>query len=194
MEQVVPFDQSKAGAVKYMCLNNVRLGYGIPNKYATATQAWEHTQQHPDRNVPSGVDVPLYYSYTTTIDGVTANYGHINVRLANGKVWSDGVAYASLDAYLQYHLPKYLGWGESVNDVRVIKEGDTVPEDYKVNQGDVTNVCNSYGWTPDQNYLNVWVGQPWKKFWYDVSSQPNTLNTKSKAEKQVAQIKVIVEE
>lgn len=124
MEQVKPFNISKGGTTPNMCLANVTKGYGIPNKYGSAWQAWEHTQQHTDRNVPAGVDVPIYYSYTATIDGVTENYGHINVRLANGTVWSDGNIYASIDAYLANHLPKYVGWGESVNDVTVIKQGD----------------------------------------------------------------------
>lgn len=123
--QLVPFNKAQAGTVPNLCLDNVRKGYGIPNKYASAWEAWEHTQQHPDRNIPDGLDVPLYYSYTATLDGVTQNYGHINVRLANGMVWSDGNIYTSIDSYLAFHSPKFVGWGESVNDVMII-EGETM--------------------------------------------------------------------
>lgn len=123
MEQVIPFNQSKGGNVHNLCLANVCAGFGIPNKYESAWQAWEHTQQHTDA-IPSGLDVPLFYSYTATIDGVTQNWGHTNVRLANGTVWSDGTVYANLDRYLSSHYPKFVGWGESVNDVQIIKEND----------------------------------------------------------------------
>lgn len=121
MEQVIPFNQSTAGKVPDECLENVRKGFSIPAKYASAWEAWEHTQQHTDNNLPTGLDIPLYYSYTATIDGVTQNYGHINVRLANGTVWSDGNIYANVGAYLADHSPKFVGWGESVNDTMVIQ-------------------------------------------------------------------------
>lgn len=101
------------GATYGYCLQNVRRGYGIASKYPTAIEAWNHTQQHKDRNLPAA-DVPLFYTY--------GSYGHINVRLANGKCWSDGNIYASIDDYLSKHPSvHYLGWGESVNDVPVFQ-------------------------------------------------------------------------
>lgn len=119
--QVIPFNQAQGGTTPNLCLANVSKGYVIPNKYGSAWEAWQHTQQHPDRNIPAGLAVPLYYSYTAIIDGVTANYGHINVQLPNGTVWSDGNIYASIDAYTANHYPKFVGWGESVNDVTIIQ-------------------------------------------------------------------------
>lgn len=126
MIQVIPFVPSKGGTTPNLCLANVVKGYGISNKYPTAWEAWQHTQQHPDRNIPAGLSVPLFYSYTTTIDGVTQNYGHINVQLPNGTFWSDGNIYASLDAYLANHSPKYVGWGESVNDFKILEGANMV--------------------------------------------------------------------
>jgi hypothetical protein len=112
--QLKPFNQSTAGKLVGYCLQNVRKGYGIAPKYSNAITAWAHTAQHADRNVPGGVDVPLYYTY--------GHDGHINVRLANGQVWSDGHLYPSIDNYLTIHpLVHYLGWGESVNGVQVIQ-------------------------------------------------------------------------
>jgi len=130
--QVKAFNQAKGGKVKYFCLRNVRLGYGIPAKYDTAWQAWGKTKQHKNRNVPK-LDVPLYYSYITTLDGVRKNYGHIAVKLANGKVWSDGKTYTN-SASLEKAMPaiKYVGWGESVNEVKVIKEEEDM---YKGHSG-----------------------------------------------------------
>jgi hypothetical protein len=123
MTQVKPFVIANAGTTKYLCLQNVRLGYGIPAYYLTATKAWNGTQQHRDRNFPAGCDVPVFYSWTGTVDGVRDNYGHIAVRLADGRVWSDGKYFANVDALVGSYLSNgsYLGWGESVNNVTVVK-------------------------------------------------------------------------
>lgn len=136
--QVIPFNTYKGGNTPNLCLANVSKGYGIPNKYGSAWEAWQHTQQHPDRNIPTGLAVPLYYSYTATIDGVTENYGHINVQLPNGTVWSDGNIYASIDDYLAKHTPKFVGWGESVNDVKIV-EGDTMTPEQEAKIDDLKN-------------------------------------------------------
>lgn len=113
-KQLVSFNQAAAGRVVGYCLQNVRKGYGVASKYPTAIEAWNHTQQHKDRSIPSGVSVPLFYTYKSD--------GHVNVRLTSGRVWSDGTVYDNLDAYLNAKpAVKYLGWGESVNDVRVLQ-------------------------------------------------------------------------
>lgn len=114
MKQIIPFNQAKAGKKPLFCLQNVRLGFGIAAKYPNAITAWNNTEQHKDRNVPDGLDVPLYYSWKVD--------GHINVRLANGTVWSDGNIYRSIADYEAKSAPVYLGWGESVNNVKVIGE------------------------------------------------------------------------
>lgn len=112
--QIKPFNQITAGKVAGYCLQNVRKGFGINSKYPNAINAWYRTQQHRDKNIPMGVDVPLYYTYRTD--------GHINVRLANGQVWNDGRIWPNLTAYTLTHpLVRYQGWGESINDVRVIQ-------------------------------------------------------------------------
>jgi hypothetical protein len=114
MVQLIPFNQSTAGKLPGQCLANVRRGFGIPVKYPNAITAWAHTQQHTDA-LPSGLDVPLYYTYLKD--------GHINVQLKDGRCWSDGVIYTNRDAYLKAHpLVHYLGWGESINDIPVIGE------------------------------------------------------------------------
>jgi len=179
-KQTRGFDRSKAGTVKNMCLRNVRLGYSIPSKYADATQAWANTQQHRVRSVPAGIDVPLFYSYTVTINGVRKNYGHINVRLADGRVWSDGDYYASIDQYEALKAPIYLGWGESINGVRVVEHVPDAPilpaptgGSFRVNPGfkfrvyepgtvNVKGVIDwSWGWYQrrgtDPKYPNRWV-------------------------------------
>lgn len=156
--QSIPFNTNKGGTTPKLCLANVTAGYGIANKYGSAWEAWGHTQQHTDHNVPTGVDVPIYYSYTTTIDGVTQNYGHINVHLKNGTVWSDGNIYASIDDYTSKKLPKFVGWGESVNDFKVIKQGVTMAR--FPNEGDLQNNYSRTGWPghpPNANDVAYWT-------------------------------------
>jgi len=113
-KQVKGFNQSTAGKVKGYCLQNVRKGYGIASKYPTAIAAWQNTQQHTDRGFPIGIDVPLFYTF--------GKDGHVNVLLTNGTLWSDGTIYKNLESYLTSHTSvKYLGWGETLNNVRVIE-------------------------------------------------------------------------
>ena len=123
--QVKDFDVTKGGTGKYLCLRNVRLGYGIAPLYNTAWEAWGGTEQHKDRNFPNNVDVPLYYSFTATIDGIRKNWGHINVRMAGGGIWNDGAMYASLSDFERLHSNvDFVGWGESVNKVKVVEGED----------------------------------------------------------------------
>lgn len=179
-KQTRGFDRSKGGTQKGMCLKNVRLGYNIPPKYDDATEAWNNTQQHRVRTVPAGIDVPLFYSYTVTINGVRKNYGHINVRLADGRVWSDGEIFASIDQYEAQRAPVYLGWGESINGVRVIEHVPDTPSiptptggSFRVNPGykfrvykpGTTTVAgvidHSWGWYKkrgtDPQFPNRWM-------------------------------------
>lgn len=119
MEQVVKFNQADGGHTLNFCLANVCAGFGIPNKYGSAWEAWEHTQQHTDP-IPDGLDVPVFFSYEAIIDGVNKNWGHIGVRLSDGQFWSDGNLYPSIEAYEANHTPRYVGWGESINDVTIL--------------------------------------------------------------------------
>jgi hypothetical protein len=123
MKQVRAFDPSKGGNRLYFCLQNVRLGFSIPPLYDDAWTAWRNTEQHKNRSIPSGVDVPLYYSFTATIGGVRKNWGHINIRYRDGRIWNDGKWFSSLSAFEKAHTNiSYVGWGESVNKVKVIEE------------------------------------------------------------------------
>lgn len=135
-KQVKLFNPSNGGSTAGECLQNDREGWGIAAKYATAYQAWQHTQQHKDKNFPAGVAVPAFFSYGYEGE----QEGHIGTLLANGEFWSDGHTYPTLNAFQADHTPKYLGWGESVNDVRVVQAVTTVaalkPGYYTVVKGD----------------------------------------------------------
>lgn len=110
----VRFNTKKGGSTKGMCLANTRMGFGINSKYPNAWTAWLKTQQHAGEQPPAGVDVPVFFSYKGDQNG------HVGVRMANGKFWSDGKTYDSIAAYEAKAEPNYVGWGESINDVRIL--------------------------------------------------------------------------
>lgn len=155
--QVIPFDTSKGGTTPNLCLDNVRKGYGIGNKYSSAWEAWEHTEQHPNRDVPLGLDVPLYYSYTVSLDDTPArNYGHVNVRLANGTIWSDGHVYASIEAYESIHTPKFVGWGESVDDFKIIGQGEDMATPAQIDEWISTEYQIAFGGPASPAVFDDW--------------------------------------
>ncbi len=147
-QQVRRFDQTKAGRVIGLCLRNVRLGYGIASKYNSAWQSWLNAPQKTT-TIPTGLDIPVYFSYIATINGVRANYGHIGVRLANGRFWSDGKTFLNLTTFRALHWnTRYVGWSDEVNDVKVIKASTTTPVYHTVKAGEtVTSICAKYGIT-----------------------------------------------
>ena len=118
-KQVTNFDLNKMGTTAGMCLQNVRLGYGIAPKYASARDAMNASKArgtfHEGLNdIPQDVDVPLYAE-------TGSPYAHIMVDV-HGAVYSDGK-----------YLPSFagmtiVGWSEEVNDVRVVEwQEDPVP-------------------------------------------------------------------
>jgi hypothetical protein len=154
--QTRAFDKSQAGTVLGMCLRNNRLGYGIQAKYPNAIGAWNHTQQHKDRNFPAGVTVPLYYSWLTD--------GHINERFPDGTIWNDGRMYSSLAVFLSTApispKPVYLGWGESINDVRVIENKGDVND--MPNEGDVHNAyLQANGRKATAEEVRIYTSKTW---------------------------------
>jgi len=128
MIQVKPFVIANAGTTKYMCLSNVRKGYGIPALHEYAYLDWQNNVQHKDQNFPSGCSVPVYFNWNGAVGGVTKNWGHIAVRLADGRIWTDGKYYANVNDLSKNYIggQAYLGWGELVNNVRVVTQGDTM--------------------------------------------------------------------
>lgn len=155
MTQVKPFNPALGGTTKYLCLSNVRKGYSIPALHQFAKQDWDNNVQHKDRNFPQGCSVPVYWSWTGKVDGVTKDWGHIAVRLADGRVWTDGRYYANVDTLNTNYLSgkgTYLGWGELVNNVRVVRQEVSMAE--TIND----DVARQIGW----HYLgrNGFDGKP----------------------------------
>jgi uncharacterized protein YraI len=167
MEQVRRFDRSKAGRQAGWCLRNVRMGYSIAPVHPDAWTAWNNTPQKRNRTIPTGVDVPLYYDYTTGGN----RYGHINVRLADGRIWNDGNYFANLAAFERaWSNVKYVGWSTHVNGVEVIK-----PKENNVrnpNQKDVRDYFNVWlKKAPTASQLSHYPTHDWRKLVDDVFGQ-----------------------
>lgn len=110
-KQVVPFDLSKMGTRPNYCLQNVRLSYGIPPKYADAKSAMNASKKagtfHDGADVPTNVSVPLFAD-------TGSPYGHVMVD-DKGTVYSDGKWLPSFKGM------RVLGWSETLNDVRIVE-------------------------------------------------------------------------
>lgn len=176
--QVKPFDQSIAGTKKYYCLANVRAGYRIGNKYSSAWIAWLHTQQHTDP-IPLGVAVPVFWELWLKLDGDTVqkNYGHIAVSLPDGRVWTDGRVYANVTVLNRDYLGgkgRYVGWGESVNDVKVIEsQGGSMTEQQAKDMAIRIGLLGMM--TEKQVYDPAWLDYQWKHIQAEPFTYPTAL-------------------
>lgn len=110
-KQVINFDLSKMGTKAGFCLQNVRLGYGIGPKYASARDAMEASKRegafHEGLDIPTDVAVPIFAE-------TGSPYAHVMVDYY-GDVYSDGKHLTTLKGM------KVLGWSETLNDVRVVE-------------------------------------------------------------------------
>lgn len=108
--QTVKFDLAKMGTKPGLCLQNVRVGYGIGPKYATAKDAMNASKKqgtfHEGLDIPTNVAVPIFAETGSPYDHVMVDY--------YGDVYSDGKHLSSLKGM------KVLGWSETLNDVRVV--------------------------------------------------------------------------
>ena len=110
-KQIVNFDLNKMGREPGLCLKNVRLGYGIPAKYASARDAMNAAKAngtfHEGLDIPTNVAVPIFAE-------TGSPYAHVMVDYY-GDVYSDGKHLTTLKGMT------ILGWSETLNDVRVVE-------------------------------------------------------------------------
>lgn len=110
-KQTINFDLAKMGTKPGLCLQNVRLGYGIAPKYASARDAMNASKRegtfHEGLDIPTDVAVPIFAETGSPYDHVMVDY--------YGDVYSDGKHLTTLKGM------KVLGWSETLNDVRVVE-------------------------------------------------------------------------
>lgn len=111
LKQVIDFDVNKMGKKPGYCLQNVRLGFGIPSNYYDAKADMEANKAagtlHDIATLPNNVAVPVYLD-------TDSPYEHIIVS-DHGTLYSDGKKLTSLEGW------KAFGWGELMNGVRVVE-------------------------------------------------------------------------
>lgn len=110
--QVLQFDAANMGNTPHRCLENTRLGFGIPDGSFTSARADMNSQiangtLHTELP-PADIAVPIYYNNSMAA-------GHVAVS-DHGIIYSDGVMYGSIDAVTS----GYRGWGELCDGVRVV--------------------------------------------------------------------------
>lgn len=109
-KQDIPFDLVKMGRKAGLCLQNVRLGYGIAPKYASARDAMNASKKagtfHEGLDIPTDVAVPIFAE-------TGSPYAHVMVDYY-GDVYSDGKHLTSLKGMT------VLGWSETLNDARIV--------------------------------------------------------------------------
>ena len=129
--QVVGCDISKMGTKKNYCLQNTRLAFGIPPKYADAKAAMEANKAqgtlHDISTLPRNCAVPVFFD--------TGNpYGHVTISV-NGDFYSDGKHLTTLAGMTCQ------GWAETLNGVRVVEE---VPETAPATSSNTTIEAGRY--------------------------------------------------
>lgn len=117
-KQVRGFDPGKMGTEPGMCLRNCRIGYDpeIPSKYYDAKAAMEANKRagtlHDMSSRPTNCAVPVFADTSSPNEHVMVYY--YNTLYSDGKIVSNPNAF------------RYFGWGETLNDVRVVEWSDDV--------------------------------------------------------------------
>lgn len=110
-KQVKNCDINKMGTRPNYCLQNVRIAYDIPPKYADAKSAMNASKKagtfHEGLDIPTDVAIPIFAE-------TGSPYGHVMIDYY-GAVYSDGVHLNSLKGMT------ILGWSETLNDVRIVE-------------------------------------------------------------------------
>lgn len=110
-KQVVAFNPAKMGTTPGYCLQNVRLGFGLKAKYASAKDDMLANKKagtlHSISSLPKNVAVPVYIDTSSV-------YEHI-IASDKGVFYSDGKRLSSLNGM------RVFGWGEMCEGVRVVK-------------------------------------------------------------------------
>jgi len=110
------------------CLLHVQSVFGVGWSGSSAWDAWQNrvNHRHTDRNIPSGVYVPIWF------DGYDGGK-----RLGHAAIYHDGriytspyfpaartVAFNSIEEVERIYGMKYVGWSEDIAGVKVIEEGE----------------------------------------------------------------------
>ena len=161
-KQTRNFDIKKMGTRIGYCLANVRQGFGIAPKYASAKDDMLANKAagtlHDISTLPTNVAVPVYLD-------TSSPYEHIIVA-DHGTLYSDGKRLTSLAGF------KVFGWGESVNGARVVEQA---PEPVKKTNEEIADEVIALKWgVAPQRYEAL------RKAGYDPKAVQDIVNAKLK--------------
>lgn len=149
-----------------MCLSYARRVFGRPVVEPTAWSGWTNAKyKHEDRNFPSGVAVPVWFDWTGDVGAGRQRYGHVAVRMPDGKVWSSPLSgtgrnwFASVDDLTRAfgNGMRYVGWSEDISNGRVVIEEEDV---YKPTAAEVAgSVLRLTGTAATQQQINYYSGR-----------------------------------
>lgn len=117
------------------CLLYVQTAFSAGWSGASATAGWNMSAgKHQDRNLPSGVFVPIWFNHYGTYGGVYKNWGHVAIY-KDGQIWSSPLSnkpyadtFGSIGEIEQRFNASYIGWTEFVGNSRVLEAiPDVVP-------------------------------------------------------------------
>lgn len=122
-----------------MCAYFVFHAFGGKNGWGFqwARQAWDGQANKHSGHPPLGISVPIWHDYWATLSGVYRNWGHVSIRLTDGRVLSspfptygNGQRVFSSIGEMEsvMGLGSYLGWTESMDGTRVVEEVDVRPD------------------------------------------------------------------
>ena len=110
-KQLKPFNLSKMGTTPGYCLQNVRLAFDVPPKYADAKSAMLANKNagtlHDISTLPKNVAVPVFVDTASV-------YEHVEAA-------DCGVFYSDGKKLTNPYNQKFFGWGETLNDVRIVE-------------------------------------------------------------------------
>lgn len=117
------------------CLRFTQSVFNAPVRYASAWQAWLNAPgRRTNSSYPRNVAVILWFSHWGTYQGVYRNWGHVAVRLPNGRILSSPVTgygqrlFTSVQQLERELNSKYVGWSTGINGKIVVEEKMTNAE------------------------------------------------------------------
>ncbi len=143
MEQLVQPNLSVIGYPDF-CLAYVGEVFGLASENTPdAWLGWLSTQFKHTGPIPN-LSVPVWFSWTGTIGGVTQNWGHVAVSTPSG-VYTNPLSgsghkvFPSVPALEQAYGVKYVGWSEDISNLKVIGDNMQPQIDELNTQLDNTN-------------------------------------------------------
>jgi len=147
------------------CLRFADKVFNIKAVYPTAWKAWKGTKfPHADRNFPAGVAVPVFFDWWGDVGSGRAQYGHVAVRGADGKIYSSPLkgngksVFNSVDALVKAFGGGmiYVGWAEDLSNIRIV-EGEDMSKITK--EQEIVLAQGVTGYAPGENYNYQFTGR-----------------------------------